>query len=215
MKINISKATRSFIVLSILSISLFGIRFMHTGASFGLGLVWNLFLAWIPLFFALLARRLSQKPFFKYLAMAIWLLFFPNAPYIITDLVHLDHLPAHLWWYDSMGIFVVAFTGLLLGIYSVSIIHQIWRKDFGAFFAWHAVVVSMGLCGFGIYLGRFLRLNSWDIITHPFRLARYCINSLGNPLAMQTTLLFGAVLTAVYLAFYYINQNENELQKAN
>lgn len=215
MKFEISKATKSLIILSILSVALFGIRLIHTGADFGLGLVWNLFLAWIPLFFALLARRLSDSTFYKYLAMATWLLFFPNAPYIITDLVHLDHLPTHLWWYDSMGIFVVAFTGLLLGIYSVSIMHQLWLKDFGSFFAWHAVVVSMTLCGFGIYLGRFLRLNSWDIIVHPFRLARYCLSALGNPLAMQTTLLFGAVLTAIYVAFYFINQTENELQKAN
>lgn len=215
MNLNISKATKSLIILSGLCIALFGIRLIHTGAYFGLGLVWNLFLAWIPLFFALIARRVQERILPKCLAMGTWLLFFPNAPYIITDLVHLDHLPAHLWWYDSMGIFVVAFTGLLLGIYSVSIIHQLWRKDFGSFFAWHFVIASMALCGFGIYLGRFLRLNSWDIITHPLWLARQCIAALSQPLAMQTTLLFGAVLSAVYLAFYYINQDNHELQKAN
>lgn len=215
MRPNISTATKSFVILSVLSIALFGIRLVHTGADWGLGLVWNLFLAWIPLFFALIARRVQERIFPKYIAMGIWLLFFPNAPYIITDLVHLDHLPAHLWWYDSMGIFVVAFTGLLLGIYSVSIVHKLWRKDFGSFLAWNLVLVSMTLCGFGIYLGRFLRLNSWDIIANPIWLVKQCSEALGQPLAMQTTLLFGAVLSAIYLAFYYINRDNYELQKTN
>lgn len=213
MKFLISKETRALVVLTALCIGLFGFRWLRTQEVLGVGMVWNLFLAWVPLFFALVARRMTSRKFWKYTSIAMWLLFFPNAPYIITDLVHLDHLPRHIWWYDSLGIFVAAFTGLLLGIYSLSIVHQLWKNSFGSFMAWFGVLVSTLLCGFGIYLGRFLRFNSWDIISNPLSLAYECLGSLTNPLAMKTTVLFGVVLMAIYIAYHHLTHSEHELQK--
>jgi uncharacterized membrane protein len=211
----VSRPTKSLFILTLLCVLLFGVRFIETGEHFGFAMLWNLFLAWMPLFFALVSRRLERNKLSKYVSMGAWLLFFPNAPYVITDLIHLDHLPAHLWWYDSMGIFILAFTGLLLGIYSLSIVHKIWRKDHGSFFAWHFIIASMTLCGFGIYLGRFVRLNSWDIATSPLNVLKQIQLAMQNPLAMQTTLLFGVVLTTIYVAYYLLIPTSDELQKAN
>lgn len=93
----ISKVTKSFLILSLLCVGLLFIRLCRTDFYLGFGLIWNLFLAWIPLFFALVARRLKASRYISLFFMACWLLFFPNAPYIITDLVHLNNLDHQLW----------------------------------------------------------------------------------------------------------------------
>lgn len=209
----ISKVTRAFVILSILCVSLLFIRLYRTDFYLGFGLMWNLFLAWIPLLFALVARRLKSKKLTSLFFVGCWLLFFPNAPYIITDLVHLHNLDKQLWWYDSLGIFVAAFTGLLIGIYSIQIVHNLLNTFFSRAGAWLLIFGSMMASGFGIYLGRFSRLNSWNIVSDPMYLVKICIRDLQNPLALKTTLLFGFVLSVIYIAYYTLFNIEHELQE--
>lgn len=209
----ISKVTRAFVILSILCVSLLFIRLYRTDFYLGFGLMWNLFLAWIPLLFALVARRLKSKKLTSLFFVGCWLLFFPNAPYIITDLVHLHNLDKQLWWYDSLGIFVAAFTGLLIGIYSIQIVHNLLNTFFSRAGAWLLIFGSMMASGFGIYLGRFSRLNSWNIVSDPMYLVKICIRDLHNPLALKTTLLFGFVLSVIYIAYYTLFNIEHELQE--
>jgi len=209
----ISKVTKSFLILSLLCSVLLFVRSYRTDFYMGFGLFWNLFLAWIPLFFALVARRLKYKRYTSLFFVGCWLLFFPNAPYIITDLVHLQSLDQNLWWYDSLGIFMAAFTGLLIGIYSIQIIHNLLNSFYNRAVSWLLIFGSMLLSGFGIYLGRFSRLNSWDIISNPLYLVKICIRDLQNPLAMKTTLLFGFVLSVIYVAYYTVFNIEHGLEK--
>jgi uncharacterized membrane protein len=209
----ISKVTKSFLILSLLCSVLLFVRSYRTDFYLGFGLLWNLFLAWIPLFFALVARRLKDRRYTSLFFVGFWLLFFPNAPYIITDLVHLQNLDQNLWWYDSLGIFMAAFTGLLIGIYSIQIVHNLLNSFYHKAVAWLLVFGSMLLSGFGIYLGRFSRLNSWDIISNPLYLVKICLRDLQNPLAMKTTILFGFVLSVIYIAYYTLFSIEHELEK--
>jgi uncharacterized membrane protein len=208
----ISRPTKSLFLLSGLCFFLFTIRFIQTGELLGFGLIWNLFLAWVPLFFALLARRYAkvQKDISSHLSIVFWLLFFPNAPYIITDLVHLNHLTASLWWFDSLGIFMAAMTGLILGIYSLSIIHHLLEKYWGNFKAWCMILTCIFLSGFGIYLGRFSRFNSWDLFTHPVFLLRSSAHEALNPLAIKLTLVFTLVLSVLYVSFRLLNVKTDE-----
>lgn len=209
----ISKVTRSFLILSALCSFLLFTRLFKTGHTLMLGLAWNLFLAWLPLGFALIARKLKENLFFAFFFGGLWLLFFPNSPYIITDLVHLQYLNQDIWWYDTLVIFLTAFTGLIVGIYSIQVIHTLFNRQFGKIIGWLLVFGSMMLSGFGIYLGRFSRLNSWDILYQPTHLVRTCIQDLQNPLAMKTTLLFGFVLSVLYVAYHTIFFYENEFEK--
>lgn len=204
--IRISKPTKSLIILSVLCGFLLGLRVLKSENALGFGLAWNLFLAWIPLGFALIARRVdSEKLKLRTgIIMALWLLFFPNSTYIITDLMHLEHLDKHLLWYDSVGIFVTALTGLLLGLYSLLVIHEVLDRFVSTKISWLIISFCVGLSGFGVYLGRFIRFNSWDFFTQPIYLLRSIKNQLTNPFALKTTAIFAIVTLVLYVAFIIV-----------
>ncbi|NBA86976.1 DUF1361 domain-containing protein [Emticicia sp. CRIBPO] len=214
-----SKPTSSLFILTLLCGFLMVFRMALTHQIAGIFLVWNFLLAWIPLLFALWSRRQLQKYkntntryrlFTTGILLAFWLLFFPNAPYIITDLIHLSHLEKNMLWFDSVGIFVVALTGLALGFYSLHVSHDVLNKMFGKFMAWIFMLASLGLSGFGLYLGRFVRFNSWDLFFHPLRLFRTALGELNNPLALQMTFVFSIVLIGLYLSMYNLIPRNNE-----
>src|SRR5690606_4274578 len=140
------------------------IRIIHIPDKRVFFLIWNLFLAWLPLLFVLLARRSYKAGFPRFMTLALlaaWLLFFPNSPYLITDLLHLNgHFQGPILWYDSMLFFLFALTGLLTGLYSLRIAHQTIRNMTGNITGWLSVFFSLLLSGFGVYLGRYGRWNS-------------------------------------------------------
>ena len=140
-------------------------------------LVWNLFLAWLPLGFALFAverfSRTNSVRDRRFLVLGVaWLLFFPNAPYIFTDLVHVLARGRPTFWAELMLILIVALTGFLAGVLSLQVMHGLAVKRWGWMKGWLFVGVVSGLAGFGVYLGRFARLNSWDVLLNPVRLVR-------------------------------------------
>ncbi len=134
-------------------------------------LVWNLFLAWVPLIFALLAceevrvapRQRWRLPVFA----GSWLVFFPNAPYIFTDLVHISAATSRHYWADLAMILACAMTGLLLWFVSLYLMQGLVACKFGGRAGWGFVGLMAGLTSFGIFLGRFHRFNSWDVVTKP------------------------------------------------
>lgn len=136
-------------------------------------LVWNLFLAWVPYFISswLLKHKLILKSKMKpALLIFLWLLFMPNTFYIITDLFHLGDRAAGHQWLDLTIILSFAWTGILLGVLSIRRMDMILSSMRGKLFASIVVCFVMWLNAFGIYIGRYLRFNSWDIITNPFSL---------------------------------------------
>jgi uncharacterized membrane protein len=184
-------------------------RIRHTGSYEHWWLVWNLGLAWIPFLLALVLydgsrRRLS--PVVLWPLGGLWLLFFPNAPYILTDFIHLAPNEGVPLWFDAALISSFAFTGLLLGYGSLYLVQAVVRDAVGEAAAWATAFVALGLGSVGIYLGRFVRLNSWDAMTDPGRLfdiARVRLEApLGNPQLLAVTGFFTAFLTVTYLAVY-------------
>jgi len=165
-------------------------------------LVWNLFLAAIPYFVSqwLLARSetTSMTKVVFWLAFSVWLLFLPNSPYIITDLVHLHDSQSYLLWLDMFLVFVFALNGLLLGLLSLLDIKRLLETRFTSKKTAIIVFLTCMLSGYGIYLGRFLRFNSWDILTKPLILFLEMIRSLNEPKVWLITLAFGGFLWILY-----------------
>ncbi len=191
--------------LSVMCVGLLAFRMYHSGSlRFGF-LSWNLFLAWVPLGIALLTyRRLEQGRLRGYHALAgwaAWLLFFPNAPYIITDLLHLTKRSAVPIWYDSLMVFSYALVGLLAGLLSLYLIHRVMDRLLGRGAARWVVTGSLLLAGFGVYLGRFERWNSWDLLTNPAGLLGNALVQLTNPTALRLTAVFALMLTLIYYTF--------------
>jgi uncharacterized membrane protein len=196
-------------VLSVLVVGLVAFRVAYTGSLVNTGLVWNLVLAWMPLALALVLydRHVHRARLSTLAGLGLlWLLFFPNAPYIATDFKHLAGSTGEKFWYDGILIATAATTGLLLGLVSLYLLHAIVRRGVGVRLAWLFVFASLGLASFGVYLGRVLRWNSWDVFVRPGSLAADLAHALVDPLAhprpIGITLLFTCFLVAGYLLFY-------------
>jgi uncharacterized membrane protein len=170
-------------------------------------LVWNLFLAWIPFVLALViydrAKRVRLDAWQAALFGA-WLVFLPNAPYIVTDLIHFRERAVEPVWFDAVTYLAFAWTGMLLGLVALYLVHCAVRARFGAAVGWSVVVATSVLSGLGIYLGRFLRWNSWDVLTNPSALlgdlTAIVRDPIGKPLAV--TVLFTAFIGVAYLVMY-------------
>src|SRR6185436_9690308 len=123
-----------------------------------------------------------------------WLIFFPNAPYIFTDLTHLMSRHSGHFWVDLVLILLFAWTGFLLGFLSLYLMQSLVARRLGGAAGWVFIAVVAGLSGFGIYVGRFLRWNSWDVLLNPvglFRdLAQWAANPLGHSNASVFPVLF-------------------------
>lgn len=210
------KASNRFnitILLAIMSIFCFGLsltRYFVTGTRVYLFLNWNLFLAFIPWFISTLAMvyRLNQKWIIAGLVFS-WLLFFPNSPYILTDLIHLRVEESAPIWFDIILILSFAWAGLFYGFISLMDIEEM----LGSYLKKSIILfVSIGflfLAGFGIYLGRFLRWNSWDLFSKPSVLFLDIFDRIANPFAHPRTwgftLLIGVLLNLMYFSLKFLN----------
>ena len=173
------------------------------------GLVWNLFLAWIPLLLALLIHALSARFKRRFGPLAVcgiaWILFFPNAPYLVTDLVHWKSRAPVPKWFDLLMIMSFAWTGLLLGYLSLYLMQELVRRWKGRGWSWNFVVLVLALSSFGIYLGRFRRLNTWDVLTHPLGLlsgVAHSANFARSPETLAFSLTFFAFSFFSYLTLF-------------
>ena len=168
-------------------------------------LIWNLFLAAVPLGISRLIRaRAARLGALPLLALAaLWLLFFPNAPYILTDLFHLEERRGVPLWYDLVVFLTFAWNGLILGFLSLRDVQEVLSRRFGHWLSWLAAFAALFLGSFGVYLGRYLRWNSWDLFTQPrlllSDLAPRLLDPLAHPEAWGMTLVFTVFLTLCYL----------------
>jgi uncharacterized membrane protein len=177
-------------------------------------LVWNLFLAWLPYLFSVWAavseRLLPGKWWLLILPGFLWLIFFPNAPYLMTDFLHLEDRPPIPLWYDILLITSFAWSGLFLAIGSLRTMQLLTKKYLGGFVSWLFVTVALGFSGLGIYLGRFERWNSWDLILQPRRilhdLKTYMSAPTDNLRFFAFTILFTSFLLICYLTFIAVRR---------
>ena len=182
------------------------VRFHIAGHHYYTFMLWNLFLAGIPLGLSLGLPRINRLILALPL-LAVWLLFFPNAPYVLTDLIHLNEHNGHVpKWLDLLMLLSFAFVALWFGFQSLHIVQHWFARKFSHTIAWCVTIGSLGLSGFGVYLGRFLRWNSWDILRRPEVLLGDIASRFLDPLShLRTwgfTLGFGTLLILAYLIWF-------------
>lgn len=178
-------------------------------------LVWNLFLAFIPWMLSIWAKRVYRKGkrrYFLFPIIASWLLFFPNAPYILTDLFHLHQRTDIPLWYDLLLILSFAWTGLWMGLISLRYMHEIVAEWFGKKTGWVFALSGIFAAAFGIYVGRFLRWNSWDILFNPFslmnELGHRFLHPMEHPRTWGVTIMLSVLLGLIYLSFHLFAPQE-------
>ncbi len=165
------------------------------------GLLWNLCLAWVPMLIAFFIRATKPNKLFLLPLLGLWLLFWPNAPYIFTDLIHLGWLDQKGLWLDLLTILSASFVGLFTGLASLSWVHAAINEKMGKLLGWLFVLGALGSGGVGIYIGRFLHWNSWDAITNP----RTIISTLEPILTDKWGLLHMTIFSAVFaLIFFFV-----------
>jgi uncharacterized membrane protein len=200
----------SLVFSSVVSLGLVALKVFWTHRWSHLYLIWNLFLAWLPLIFSLAAcelhRRGAARTWRFYGAAFAWLIFFPNAPYILTDLIHLGARHQPHYWVDMILILSFAWTGFLLGFISLFLMHSVVAWRLGKAVGWVFIVVMAGLGGLGVYMGRFLRWNSWDIFINPLGIARdlgrLALDPFGHRNSVMLAVLFGTFMLTAYLMLH-------------
>lgn len=203
--------TRLLLIMTasiLFSLGLLSLRIVYTRSPIYAFLVWNLLLAAMPLGISTLLTRvkLLQRSSLTFAGLVgLWLLFFPNAPYILTDLLHLNASRGAPLWFDLILIASFSWSGLILGFLSLSDLQDVLRRRHGNTVSIVFAGAALTSAAFGIYLGRFLRWNSWDLMTRPELLLRdvadRVLNPLSHPTAVAVTVLLSVLLTLWYLAF--------------
>ena len=216
-----------YLALLLFSGALIAVRGERTHSSVFFFLIWNLTLAVVPLCASSALRAADRLRLPRLLLLplvGLWLLFLPNAPYILTDLIHLHERPPVPMWYDLGLLLTCAGTGLALGYRSVLDVEAVLARWLGRWLGFATCAIALFVSGFGIYLGRFLRLNSWEALTEPSLVFGIVWERLAHPLTHpQTwgvTILFGLPLVLGYAAIrsagsgevpaYDLRQNSKE-----
>jgi uncharacterized membrane protein len=188
-------------------------RVAYSDSGRHLSLIWNLFLAWIPFMLAYFAHAVSWRRATLYLVIPfiafLWLIFFPNAPYMLTDLQDLARRASGApLWYDVIVIVWCSWTGMLLGLISLYLMQDIIVRNFGRTPGWVFVFAISALSSFGIYIGRFVRLNSWDILQDPAETAQEILGLVIDPSMRLAafTFLYTFFFLFVFLLLYSFSQ---------
>ncbi len=178
-------------------------------------LIWNLFLAWVPFYMISFIRareKYAQRKTLVALAAGAWLLFFPNTLYIITDLFHLRPRSPIPLWYDLVLIFSFLWAGLVLGVKSLWDLEKLLEQWLNKRLVRLLSVCFLFAASYGIYLGRFERWNSWDILTDPLLLLGSVWSHFSNPFenasVWKMTLIFGIMINALFFTFDQIKRNK-------
>lgn len=200
-------------VISIYCVMLFAFRFLYTGTYGYLFLNWNLFLAFLPWLLTSLAILRNVKSRIAILViMGVWLLFFPNCLYILTDLIHLRQIEKAPLWLDLIIVLSFAWAGLCYGFMSLMDIEHFLK---GRFRAGAKVISLLSACmiyvaAFGIYIGRFWRWNSWDLLGNPAELMHDIFDRFtdtgNNYRVLGFTILMGTLLNFMYFPLRHLRQ---------
>lgn len=202
------------VVMTLFCFSLSVFRYYISETKVFFFLNWNLFLAWIPLFLSSLLLIFNMKSKISVaLIIIVWILFFPNSPYILTDLFHLKARNTIPVWYDLIVILSYAWTGLICGFLSLNDIEKLLAGYTKERIINGIIILFLFMSSFGVYLGRFLRWNSWDVLNNPFGLFNDIVLRFIYPLEYTktwgVTILMGIMLNFMYFTFKLINNTKS------
>ncbi|MFI5203549.1 MAG: DUF1361 domain-containing protein [Flavobacteriales bacterium] len=208
------------LLLAALSISCFSLsvfRLTLTNSPMYLFLNWNLFLAFLPWLFSSLLTvqpRWKSNKFIVLSFVGVWLLFFPNALYILTDLFHLHNGTAMPMWFDLVLVLAFAWTGLLFGFISLFDMEKILAQFIPNRFIQPVSVILLFAGSFGVYLGRFLRWNSWDVLQDPvpllYDISNRFTDPFSHPRTWGVTLFVGALLCMIYFSLKMLKEEQRK-----
>jgi uncharacterized membrane protein len=198
----------TMILSTILCFVVFGLRASKAHNLVYASLNWNLFLAWIPAGVSLIAYNVYRKgscvgAVVALGCAAVWLLFFPNAPYLLTDLVHLRPMEEVPYWLDQLVYLAYAWTGCYLGLVSLLLMQALVRRSINRWVGWIFSFSAIILSGFGIYLGRFQRFNSWDFFLQPKLIWKEVLDWVLRPKHNMETYTF-SILFSLFFGMVYI-----------
>ena len=198
---------RQIIILTAFSVALNFIYLFWSDSIFSLYILWNIILAFVPFllsFYLLKYRKDGGKKLFIYIiGLFLWLLFFPNAPYMVTDIIHIGESIGVPRWFDAITLFTSVWAGVLLGIYSLSHIEELLLTKYSKRFSCFLLALVAFFASFGIYLGRFFRYNSWDIVAHPGKLFFDTFKVFSRPDEYGSAYFFILVFFVFILTSYY------------
>ena len=232
MKTKIPSYVKVALLLTLVNLGILGIRNIIVGNHFFSFIESNLFIGSLPvILIAFLLLRFDDKlnPLFFWLGTALWVLFYPNAPYMISDLIHDYQDPIaksnpEIIKYDTLIIFSFAMLSVFYGFLSLKIMFQLFKKRYGGKFAHIAINATLILSCLGFYMGRELLsglklgnkyMYSWEVFLNPIEIIKTVWNSLW-PIqdhwpAYAMMALFGIVQYLLLIMFYYVNNIETEI----
>ena len=214
------KITVIFIYLSFLALVFFLFDVIYYHSSQYYYLLWNLFLAWIPLLLSFYLKKiLAKKAWSSYEAMFVsllWVLFIPNSFYMLSDYIHLNNFTGNNLLFNITFFSEIIITALMLGFFSVRIIEFEIKNRFSKVWSRLIIALIFLISSFGIYVGRDLRWNSWDIFINPGALLLDVFNHLSNPSNYATILTVVFPFFILIASFYYLIVNfSQKLNKVN
>ena len=180
------------------------VRIKFTGSITYIFLIWNIFLAFIPYVFSLIFQSFLHKEKWKKVVLfCSWLLFFPNALYLVTDIIHLSYNSDVPVWFDAVLLFTASFVGLALAFASLINVERFLHEFYTKQKVKYMIAILLFAGAFGVYLGRFQRWNSWDIISNPFSLAQDIAGRFLNPIAHLYSWAIVSFLTILYALCWF------------
>jgi len=178
---------------------------------------WNLFLAIIPLALSYILfaerspKRLSKNPFW-WMGLGLFILFLPNAPYIITDIIHFvdDSRALDISSNGIIFILIPQYVAFLLAGFQCYVLSMM---NLGNYLTKIRLIKNpLGIeiaitfiCAIAVYWGRVNRLNSWDVFTQPQFVVKEAVNNLESPSFFFGTILFFMTFSSFYFFFKWLN----------
>lgn len=198
-----------FIILLVLGYTIW------SDTSYFLYLIWNIFLAFLPFFISANLLKYQSKgkthSLIIFGGLLVWLILFPNAPYLVTDIIHLSTNVFVPFWYDVLLLFSSAWLGVYIGVHSLFQVEQIFLLKYSKIKTDVFILLTILLSSFGIYMGRFLRWNSWDVFIQPRFILKDSLDIFYHPFdhpeAYITTLVFFVFITVSYNVWKHMNSS--------
>lgn len=199
---HLSSLEKMLMVAVAFTMTLLVVRIAYTKELTYVFYIWNTFLAVLPLVFSHVLLRRNKYNGGALLLLTGWLAFFPNAAYLITDIFHYTEKPPVPKWFDLLLVTTGAWNGLLLGIVSLMQVEQFLLGHMQRKRVNRLIILSFILCGYGVYIGRYLRFNTWDTVTNPQTLLQTIASHVFLPhehlSVWAFTISFGAMFGIVY-----------------
>lgn len=178
-------------------------RVWYVGSLQYLFLIWNIFLACIPYFVVILLSLITFPRYIQYFLFSIWFLFLPNAPYVITDFIHLRYKTQDQYWIDIIMFFSSAVFSLVIGVIALEEGRKILQRISSRWFTRVVIILAVMLSGFGVYLGRFPRFNSWHLFTRPSDLVGSLYEHGVTVITQRGSLTFVLLFTTLFGISYW------------